>query len=110
MFEADDVIRKEEHDWQMVYLARREGTQQASVCWQFDSSGWSTAIMTHQLIFFWLLPRTIHVRGVQFGDGTNQQTLVIFRICRDGHGGRQSGSSVAVSLLRGRTRVVATVW
>ena len=65
MFEADDVIRKEEHDWQMVYLARREGTQQASICWKFDFSGWLIANMTPLLVRFWLLPRIIHVRGAQ---------------------------------------------
>ena len=39
VYEADDVMRKEESDWKMVYLARREGTREAKVSWKFDSAG-----------------------------------------------------------------------
>ncbi|XP_013415884.1 peptide-N(4)-(N-acetyl-beta-glucosaminyl)asparagine amidase-like [Lingula anatina] len=36
VFEEDSVFRKEEHDWKMVYLARREGAATASITWKVD--------------------------------------------------------------------------
>ncbi|CAH1249561.1 NGLY1 [Branchiostoma lanceolatum] len=36
---VQDVFRKEEHDWNMCYLARTEGVTTGSVSWKFDLSG-----------------------------------------------------------------------
>lgn len=37
-FLVKDIIRKEEQDWKMVYLARQEGTDDAIISWKFDIS------------------------------------------------------------------------
>ncbi|KAJ8717685.1 hypothetical protein PYW07_005615 [Mythimna separata] len=34
VYSAKDVFRKVEHDWQQVYLARREGTTEGSLSWR----------------------------------------------------------------------------
>lgn len=39
LYEVKEVQRKEESDWQMVYLARKEGAPSASISWQFDLKG-----------------------------------------------------------------------
>ncbi|XP_066263318.1 peptide-N(4)-(N-acetyl-beta-glucosaminyl)asparagine amidase-like [Branchiostoma lanceolatum] len=36
---VQDVFRKEEHDWNMCYLARTEGATTGSVSWKLDLSG-----------------------------------------------------------------------
>ena len=37
--EVENVLRKEETDWRMVYLARTEGSRSASVTWAFNLTG-----------------------------------------------------------------------
>ena len=37
--EVSHVQRKEERDWKVVYLARTEGTNEASIAWKFDFTG-----------------------------------------------------------------------
>lgn len=39
VFSAKNVLRKEEHDWKMVYLARTEETDKAVIEWKVDVSG-----------------------------------------------------------------------
>ena len=38
-YKVEGVQRKEELDWQMVYLARDEGAATASMSWKFDLKG-----------------------------------------------------------------------
>lgn len=39
VYEAKSIIRKVEHDWKMVYLARAEGVDTASISWKLDCTG-----------------------------------------------------------------------
>ena len=38
-YDVDNVFRKEEQDWNMVYLARTEGKDTASISWKIDLHG-----------------------------------------------------------------------
>lgn len=49
MYSAKNVLRKEEHDWKMVYLARTEETDQAIIEWKVDVSTRKLAIKDVQL-------------------------------------------------------------
>jgi len=35
---SENIFRKVEHDWKIVYLARNEGTNAAFITWKFDFS------------------------------------------------------------------------
>ena len=49
--DVSQVQRKEEHDWKMVYLAREEGSSEASVSWKFDFTGTSQIWLQHHQPF-----------------------------------------------------------
>ncbi|XP_070567617.1 peptide-N(4)-(N-acetyl-beta-glucosaminyl)asparagine amidase-like [Ptychodera flava] len=36
VMECENIQRKQEHDWKMVYLARSEGSSSAKISWKFD--------------------------------------------------------------------------
>lgn len=38
VYSAKNILRKEEHDWKMVYLARTEDSDQAIIEWKVDLS------------------------------------------------------------------------
>lgn len=38
LYKQKDVFRKEEFDWKMVYLCRKEGSMNGELCWSFDFS------------------------------------------------------------------------
>ncbi|KAG9335654.1 hypothetical protein JZ751_004305 [Albula glossodonta] len=60
------VFRKQEHDWNMVYIARKEGTASGKISWKFDCSSVGLKI------------RSVSVRAVSqtFHSGT-----VCWRMC-----------------------------
>lgn len=39
LFEAENIFRKEEKDWKIVYLARTENSSQSQILWKFNFSG-----------------------------------------------------------------------
>ena len=48
--EAENIFRKVEHDWDMVYLARAEGTNKASITWALDLSKTNLSVKTVELL------------------------------------------------------------
>ncbi|CAC5363219.1 E3.5.1.52 [Mytilus coruscus] len=39
LYKCEKMFRKEEQDWKMVYLARKEGSPRSSLTWKFDFKG-----------------------------------------------------------------------
>ena len=48
--EAENIFRKVEHDWDMVYLARTEGTTKASITWAVDLNNTNLSVKTVELL------------------------------------------------------------
>ena len=48
--EAENIFRKVEHDWDMVYLAREEGANKASITWALDLSKTNLSVKTVELL------------------------------------------------------------
>ena len=48
--DAENIFRKVEHDWDMVYLARVEGTNKASITWALDLSKTNLSVKTVELL------------------------------------------------------------
>ena len=48
--EAENMFRKVEHDWDMVYLSRAEGTTKASITWALDLSKTKLSVKTVELL------------------------------------------------------------
>ena len=48
--QAENIFRKVEHDWDMVYLARTEGATKASITWALDLSGTKLSVKTVELL------------------------------------------------------------
>ena len=48
--EAENMFRKVEHDWDMVYLSRAEGTTKASITWALDLSKTNLSVKTVELL------------------------------------------------------------
>ena len=48
--DAENISRKEEHDWNMVYLARTEGSSKASITWCLDLSDTHLSVKTVELL------------------------------------------------------------
>ncbi|XP_053684996.1 peptide-N(4)-(N-acetyl-beta-glucosaminyl)asparagine amidase [Sabethes cyaneus] len=50
-YTSENIFRKEEHDWKMVYLARSEGTDEATIRWKFDFSIQGLTVKDIQMTF-----------------------------------------------------------
>ncbi|XP_071822606.1 peptide-N(4)-(N-acetyl-beta-glucosaminyl)asparagine amidase-like isoform X2 [Apostichopus japonicus] len=82
-----NLFRKEEFDWKMVYLAREEGSREASVSWKFDCSqtdvkvndvtvtAVSSTFQSGNIV--WSL--TDGERSVRLSGGSNSETFTDFR-------------------------------
>ncbi|KAL1394616.1 hypothetical protein pipiens_011831 [Culex pipiens pipiens] len=79
-YTSENVFRKEEHDWKMVYLARTEGTERGSVCWKFDFSIQGMRVRDIKLKLDSMVYEGAKVELVYFTDEgkptTNLQSLV----------------------------------
>lgn len=51
VYRWENIFRKEERDWKVVYLARTEDTNTAQITWNFDFSASNLKIKDVQLVF-----------------------------------------------------------
>ncbi|KAJ8020029.1 Peptide-N(4)-(N-acetyl-beta-glucosaminyl)asparagine amidase [Holothuria leucospilota] len=87
VFKQQNIFRKEEFDWNMVYLAREEGTPRSFISWKFDCSktdlkinhvtvkACSTTFQSGNIV--WSL--SDGEKSVRLSDGTNFEDFTDFR-------------------------------
>ena len=85
-----DIFRKEEFDWKMVYLARREGTNKASISWKIDLTGelsvtTAAEIVVNPCICFWLVESgtCVELVDVEAQCKTYEDAAITWTICSE---------------------------
>ncbi|XP_051520399.1 peptide-N(4)-(N-acetyl-beta-glucosaminyl)asparagine amidase-like isoform X2 [Myxocyprinus asiaticus] len=68
----ENVFRKEEHDWQMVYLARTEGSSSGRISWKLDCAPAGMKIKTASVKAF---SQTFHSGHVRWSLSSAQTTI-----------------------------------
>lgn len=72
VWRKENVFRKEEHDWQMVYLARTEGSSSGKISWKFDCASVGMKIKSTSVRAF---SQTFHSGSVRWSLHSAQTTV-----------------------------------